>query len=628
VARIDSYAFSTKRLERVFVNYTDSLPFLYRNDSIFTNPNNAVTPIRFFFSKNDLAIFANFRLNVSLTQPLNLTAQQVYWMRNLITATNHDWSYVHLNCLRRDLSKEGWHFIAGTGKQLNYLNTNIPSASYNTQNYPRYTDTNSVLDGNTNYFNLDFTALNYDYENNVWASDYLRVKDVDGNPTPMSRGYGYMTFFYHENAMGSYLGDGVALQNYFIHDDAVVTIDTTNRATEGNYFSPLWFALGNPYKHSLKAVDLVGRKYSARTNVTGEPLWTTVITPGSLAVTFLDNSQLTSEYFGYQALPQFPIQGATVYVYNRAGNGEWSEASEIYPGEGFMVASPKEGYYKYSSTSIEGTDATGTTSITIPAGWMQWHTQHNEEITHYSNVNRLCGFIKYTAPTTGGGTGVMAAPAEPNSNVEVPEIKFTVEANDLRSEMFASQDGNDGFDIGDVYALFANNENLVEPYFVVENVAIKRNRYTSDVYTCPVGFHTQKAANAKLSVSNIPDGTTVSIIDLATEQETVLEENNSFEFDVQAGENTERYLVKIAKSTSSLTQVVKKESISIWNDNKEISIKGKELKQVELYNTLGQMVYQRQISGDNYNFTYSHAGAYIVKVTANNETKSQKIVIK
>ena len=265
-----------------------------------------------------------------------------------------------------------------------------------------------------------------------------------------------------------------------------------------------------------------------------------------------------------------------LYTYN-AYRGTWNDkANVVYPGQGFMVA------------AVEGESLVSGT------------------INYPSNTSNL--------------------PAQPENY----GIRFSVNANDLISNIYAKQENNsqDGFGTQDAYALFGNNENLVEPYFVVEGRQIIHNRYNSDNYACEINFHAQKNGTAQLSVSDVPEGTTVSIVDLAMNEETVLA-GEPYQIEVEAGENAGRYQIKINKYSVSLPQTIENQTnISIWNNNKEIFVKGENLQRVEVYNTLGQKVYQREISGDAYNFTFDNEGAYIIKVTSANGTKSQKVVIK
>ena len=269
------------------------------------------------------------------------------------------------------------------------------------------------------------------------------------------------------------------------------------------------------------------------------------------------------------------VQSNILYTYN-AYNGTWNNnATVVLPGQGFMVAS-------------------------------------------VNNRNTVSGTINYPSNTSN-------LPAQ----LENYGIRFSVNANGINSDMFAKQvsEANDGFDTKDAYALFGNNENLVEPYFVVEGRQIIHNRYNSDNYACEINFHAQKNGTAQLSVSDVPEGTTVSIVDLAMNEETVLD-SEPYQIDIEAGENAGRYQIKINKSSVSLPQTMEnKTNISIWNNNKEVFVKGENLQRVEVYNTIGQKVYQREISGENYNFTFDNEGAYIVKVTSDNGTKSTKVQV-
>ena len=280
------------------------------------------------------------------------------------------------------------------------------------------------------------------------------------------------------------------------------------------------------------------------------------------------------------------IQGNKMYVYRNKAWQALNSGQDINPGEGIMVAAP-----------VAGKTATIKAKHSIP----NWHPMSLPQ--------------QESVQTTEENEG----------------IKFTFTANGQTSHLYAKQmtDAEDGFEINDAYILFSLDEEQIEPYFLVDNNAIQYNRYNSDSYSCAVNFHARTIGGlGRLSVSDVPEGTTVSIVDLENNNETVLEDN-VFEFDVQVGENSDRYLIKIVKNNSSLNTAAQNEAnISIWNNNKEIFVKGEKLQKVEIYNTVGQKVYQREISGDAYNFTFDNKGAYIIKATSENGIKSQKVVIK
>ncbi|MDO5760954.1 MAG: hypothetical protein Q4Q06_08000, partial [Bacteroidota bacterium] len=105
----------------------------------------------------------------------------------------------------------------------------------------------------------------------------------------------------------------------------------------------------------------------------------------------------------------------TIYVYDSYSQGWDTEIDSILPGQGFMVYS------------------------TEPNKELKFNMQYPSTTTQTS------------APQNFG-------------------ITFSCLANGMSAKMYAKQvsEAEDGFDVNDAFALFGNNENLVEPYFVVE----------------------------------------------------------------------------------------------------------------------------------------------------------------
>jgi hypothetical protein len=160
-----------------------------------------------------------------------------------------------------------------------------------------------------------------------------------------------------------------------------------------------------------------------------------------------------------------------IYTYN-ATEGKWEIPTYVYPGQGFMVA---------SKTQTEG----GSDYYTSLTGSIQTSNQG----------------------------------AKSNVEEETPSyITFTTNANNTTKEAFAriSESASNGFDEKDAYVLLSsNNEDLVEPYFIVDNHAIMKNIYKTMPYTTPINFHASKESNTNLIVSNIPNNVSVSIVDLS-----------------------------------------------------------------------------------------------------------------
>ena len=111
---------------------------------------------------------------------------------------------------------------------------------------------------------------------------------------------------------------------------------------------------------------------------------------------------------------------------------------------------------------------------------------------------------------------------------------------------------------------------------------------------------------------------------------SLLNVNEPVAISVTAGQNEGRYQLRFSKKNVGINEVASEENtIQIWNNNSEVSINGKDLKRVEIYNTLGQRVYSSSLVGESTTFDSKlNAGAYIVKVYTANSSKSEKIIIR
>ena len=111
---------------------------------------------------------------------------------------------------------------------------------------------------------------------------------------------------------------------------------------------------------------------------------------------------------------------------------------------------------------------------------------------------------------------------------------------------------------------------------------------------------------------------------------SLLNVNEPVAISVTAGQNEGRYQLRFSKKNVGINAVASEDnSIQIWNNNREVTINGKDLKKVEIFNTLGQRVYSSSLVGESTTFDSNlNAGAYIVKVYTANSSKSEKIIIR
>jgi len=212
-------------------------------------------------------------------------------------------------------------------------------------------------------------------------------------------------------------------------------------------------------------------------------------------------------------------------------------------------------------------------------------------------------------------------------------VEFTATSNDVEMKMYAHIDesSDNGYGRMDASVLFSNKEDAVNPYFALEGRNIFDNYFSELPATFDVNFNAYKSNTIDFAVTSSMEGIEVTLIDLANENaETVLNVNEPVSIDVTAGQNEGRYQLRFSKKNVGINEVASEENaIQIWNNNSEVSINGKDLKRVEIFNTLGQRVYSSSLVGESTTFDSNlNAGAYIVKVYTANSSKSEKIIIR
>ena len=91
------------------------------------------------------------------------------------------------------------------------------------------------------------------------------------------------------------------------------------------------------------------------------------------------------------------------------------------------------------------------------------------------------------------------------------------------------------------------------------------------------------------------------------------------------GENADRFKLLITKNNVSIADVAEAESIRVVNNNRTISIYGGNDVRTEVYNALGQKVYET--SDRVFDLNNVASGAYILKVSDGKTVNSTKIVV-
>lgn len=287
------------------------------------------------------------------------------------------------------------------------------------------------------------------------------------------------------------------------------------------------------------------------------------------------------------------IQGTVAYVWDQETN-DWDRVSMdgvglgLYPSTGFMVA------------GVNG----NTTFQFSPDQY-----EHNIVLKHTPGSI----YKSYTSDI--------------NHN-----ITFAANSNGIEKEMYAKieEDSQNGFDNKDSYIMFSNNENAVNPYFKIEGRDILDNRFNTLPATFDINFHSQKSNIIDFSLLNTEEDIEIALIDLDNNEETILNVEEPIQINVSEGENEGRYQVRFSKKNVGINEVASEESsIQIFNTNSVINVSGKNLKNIEIYNTLGQVVYSKNLNTNSAALeTNLNNGAYIVKVSDSKSNKTEKIIIR
>ncbi|MCQ2326947.1 MAG: T9SS type A sorting domain-containing protein [Bacteroidales bacterium] len=396
----------------------------------------------------------------------------------------------------------------------------------------------------------------------------------------------------------NYLND--SLDNYISNLENLGTPNTSGSGT--SIISAKWFSLANPFTAMLDTKALIEQ---------------------------LKGSGL--------------IQGNTIYKYFVDGynNAQWIPLTEettnnyIYAGDGFMVGiteSQTQLGGVISEESLYGYD------------YVPLHSSPIEDVENPSSKSK----IKKQKST--------------NQNQPSSEMKFLCYDKTnigLCSNLTVSYtpEARNHFDSTDTYAMLSSAEKYAaEPFFIVNGEYIWHNGFNRLPYDAPIGFNANKACEVSFSLVSehdsidvfLMDARTDTIINKLTVDTILMRESNSIwsDFDttyyrdvahltLEQGYNLGKYKIRFCKKTGSvgITDVVTRTQteadVTIWNDNRKISVYGENLKYVEVCNTLGQKVYAREVTGNNYKFDLKTiSGAYIIRVKTDEGIKTQKIVIR
>ena len=190
--------------------------------------------------------------------------------------------------------------------------------------------------------------------------------------------------------------------------------------------------------------------------------------------------------------------------------------------------------------------------------------------------------------------------------------------------MFAKNEAaREDYDIFDANKLFGDGS-VAEPYLICNGINLCKEEVNSLPYTATMNIKSGEARSVEIIAENIPEGYSLTLID--NEEEIVMNQGDIHTVNIASGENADRFKLKIGEKNVSITDIEAAEELSIRNNNRNIIIEGGKNIRAEVYNTLGQKVYET--TARNFNIEGVAAGAYVIKVQSGNAVQSHKMIIR
>ena len=190
--------------------------------------------------------------------------------------------------------------------------------------------------------------------------------------------------------------------------------------------------------------------------------------------------------------------------------------------------------------------------------------------------------------------------------------------------MFAKNEAaREDYDIFDANKLFGDGS-LAEPYLLCNGINLCKEEVNSLPYTATMNIKSGEARSVEIIADKIPEGYSLTLID--NEEEIVMNQGDVYTVNIASGENADRFKLKIGEKNVSITEIEAAEELNIRNNNRNIIIEGGKNIRAEVYNTLGQKVYET--TARNFNIEGVAAGAYVIKVQSGKAVQSQKVIIR
>ena len=301
------------------------------------------------------------------------------------------------------------------------------------------------------------------------------------------------------------------------------------------------------------------------------------------------------------------VQMSYPYIGTRsAETGRWFALANPYMKNldinGFVSANPNKiqgvGVYLFDGTSFGSIQTSGT--IPVGDGFFVNMADGQTDIT-------------FNYPSTAKSK---------SAEREFVRVSVSTEGYKVPVMFAQNDDATDGYDIYDANKMFGNGT-VAEPYLVCEGTELCKEEVLSSSYTATMNVKSSESRSVEIVADNIPEGYSLTLIDGAVE--VAMSEGDVYTTDIAEGENAERFKLLITKNNVSIADVAEAESIRVVNNNRSIRVYGGKSVRTEVYNALGQKVYET--SDRVFDLNNVASGAYILKVSDGKTVNSAKIVV-
>ena len=292
-------------------------------------------------------------------------------------------------------------------------------------------------------------------------------------------------------------------------------------------------------------------------------------------------------------------------IENGNNTARWMALANPYPAEINITSLPATqggGVYLYDGTTFGAIQTSGT----IKAGQ-----------GFFVNMEGQNNSFTFTKDMINNSTAKSVSAEREFVSVSVSTDGYKVPV------LFAqNDDATDGYDIYDANKMFGNGT-VAEPYLICEGIELCKEEVLSSSYTATMNIKSSESRSVEIVADNIPEGYSLTLIDGAVE--VVMNQGDVYTTDIAEGENADRFKLLITKNNVSIADVAEAESIRVVNNNRTISIYGGNDVRTEVYNALGQKVYET--SDRVFDLNNVASGAYILKVSDGKTVNSTKIVV-